>query len=70
MALSVKNSRGETYYLHGRKVTLRGGQEVQIYYFARKPKGKDEMAAMPEGYIVVENKRTGLPILKKGGKKK
>ncbi|MFA6529231.1 MAG: hypothetical protein WCT46_06910 [Candidatus Gracilibacteria bacterium] len=69
MALSVKNSRGETYFLHGRKVTLRGGQEVQIYYFARKPKGKDEVEAMPAGYEVVENKRTGLPILKKSGKK-
>jgi len=65
MAYSVKNSRGETYYLHGRKVTLRGGQEVQIYYFARKPKGKHEIEEMPSAYKVVENKRTGLPILKK-----
>ncbi|OIP80424.1 hypothetical protein COW94_03150 [Candidatus Peregrinibacteria bacterium CG22_combo_CG10-13_8_21_14_all_44_10] len=65
MAYSVKNSKGQTYYLHGKVVTLRGGRKQQIYYFAREEKGKDELEAMPDGYKVVENKRTGLPMLKK-----
>ena len=65
MAYSHKNSKGQTYYLHGKMVTLRGGRKQQIYYFARAEKGVDELEALPEGYQVVENKRTGLPMLKK-----
>jgi len=65
MAYSYKNSKGTTYYLHGKMVTLRGGRKQQIYYFAKEEKGKDEVDDMPDGYTVVENKKTGLPILKK-----
>jgi len=65
MAYMHKNSKGESYYLHGRMVTLRGGLKLKIFYFARKPKGKDEIDMIPDGYKVVENKRTGLPMLKK-----
>ncbi|MFA5854763.1 MAG: hypothetical protein WC846_00515 [Candidatus Gracilibacteria bacterium] len=64
MAHSVKNSKGQTYFLHGKMVTLRGGRKQQIYYFARKEKA-DALNAMPDGYKVTENKRTGLPMLKK-----
>lgn len=69
MAYSYKNSKGTTYFLHGKEVKLRGGMMVQIYYFAKKAKGKDEVNEMPEGYMVIENKKTGLPILKKKAKK-
>ena len=64
MAYTVTNSKGQTYYLHGKMVTLRGGRKQQIYYFAREEK-VDVMEAMPDGYEVTENKRTGLPMLKK-----
>ena len=64
MAFMHKNSRGNTYYLHGKMVTLKGGRKQQIYYFAKtvKPEAVDEL---PAGYVVVESARTGLPILKK-----
>lgn len=64
MAHSVTNSKGQTYFLHGKMVTLRGGRKQQIYYFARTEK-KDALDALPTGYKVTENKRTGLPMLKK-----
>jgi len=64
MAYSVTNSKGQAYFLHGKMVTLRGGRKQQIYYFARKEKS-DAMASLPTGYKVTENKRTGLPMLKK-----
>ena len=70
MAYSHKNSKGQTYFLHGKMVTLRGGRKQQIYYFARKEKNTDGMEAIPAGYEVVENKRTGLPMLRKADKKK
>jgi len=69
MAFSHTNSKGQTYYLHSKPVTLRGGMKLTIYYFARKVKTPDALDAMPEGYQVVENKRTGLPMLKKAVKK-
>jgi hypothetical protein len=45
-------------------VTLRGGRKQQIYYFAREVKDA-ALDDLPGGYEVVENKRTGLPMLKK-----
>ncbi|MEK9159469.1 MAG: hypothetical protein AAB383_01940 [Patescibacteria group bacterium] len=64
MAYTVTNSKGQTYFLHGKMVTLRGGRKQQIYYFARKEKD-DALDALPDGYKTTENKRTGLPMLKK-----
>jgi len=65
MAYSHVNSKGQTYYLHQRDVTLKGGRIQRIYFFAREVKD-GAIDALPSGYIVVENPRTGLPILKKG----
>jgi hypothetical protein len=65
MAYSHVNSKGQTYYLHQRDVTLKGGRVQRIYFFAREVKD-GAIDALPQGYIVVENPRTGLPILKKG----
>ncbi|EKD64879.1 MAG: hypothetical protein ACD_50C00273G0001 [uncultured bacterium] len=68
MAYSQPNSKGETYFLHSKMVNLRGGRKQRIFYFGRKVKPADALDAMPEGYKVVENKRTGLPMLKKKDK--
>ncbi len=65
MAYSYRNSKGNTYFLHGKNVTLRGGRKQMIYYFA-KAAGSGALNALPAGYKVMESKRTGLPILKKG----
>ena len=64
MAFSHVNSKGQTYFLHQRDVTLKGGRVQRIYFFAREEK-EGVIDALPEGYVVVENPRTGLPILKK-----
>ena len=65
MAYSATNSKGQTYYLHGKDVVLRGGRKQRIYYFAREEKDA-ALDAIPEGYIVIENERTGLLMLKRG----
>jgi len=65
MAYSVKSKKsGDTYYLHSREVTLRGGRKQTIYFFARTQKA-GTLDELPAGYIVIENSRTGLPMLKK-----
>jgi hypothetical protein len=64
VAFSTKsNKTGETYYLHSKEVTLRGGRKQVIYYFAREE--KENSSEIPEGYEVMENSRTGLPMLRK-----
>ncbi len=66
MAYSVVSKKsGKTYFLHARLQKLKGGQEVTLYYFAGAP-GEGAIDALPSGYVVSENEKTGLPLLKKG----
>ncbi len=64
MAYTYTNSKGTTYYLHTKEVKLRGDRLQRIYYFAKEQK-EGVVDELPEGYMIEENKRTGLPILKK-----
>lgn len=64
-AFSYTNSKGVTYYLHTKQVTLRGGRVQPIYYFAKEERAADAVAALPDGYMVVENPRNGFLTLKK-----
>jgi len=45
-------------------VTLKNGREQTIYYFAREAR-EDRVCAMPDGFVVVETTRTGMPVLKR-----
>lgn len=46
-------------------VKLRGsGKTQRIYYFARDVR-KESLDEVPKGYKVIENKKTGLPVLKR-----
>lgn len=64
MAYSYTNKKGDTYYLHYKDVTLRGGRQQRIYYFAREQR-ENALDEVPAGYKVVETERTGMPVLKK-----
>jgi hypothetical protein len=61
----VSKKSGKTYYLHARLQKLRGGHEITLYYFAARL-GEGTLEAVPAGYVVAENEKTGLPLLKKG----
>ena len=65
MAYSVESKKsGKTYYLHSKDVTLRGGRQQTIYYFATDVR-EGALDAVPSGYQVMENARTGLPMLRR-----
>ena len=64
MAFEFKNSRGSSYFLHSKNVTLKGGRNQVIYFFGREVKA-GAIDAVPEGFKVVETPKTGMPILKK-----
>ena len=62
MAYPFENSKGKTYYLHTKDVTLKGGRNQTIYYFAKDKRAN--ACDLPAGKKVVENERTGLPFVK------
>jgi len=59
MAYSHKNSKGVTYHLNTKEVTLRGGKKQRIYYFS-KDERKDTATDLPSGAKVNENPRNGF----------
>ena len=67
MAYKHTNSKGVEYTLHCKDVTLRGGREQRIYFFARGESTEDgrQPTDLPEGYTVVENPRNGFLAIKK-----
>jgi hypothetical protein len=66
MAYKHTNSKGVTYYLNSKEVTLRGGKLQRIYYFSKdeRPEGTD----LPDGYTVNENPRNGFLTVKRADK--
>ena len=64
MAYSTTNRRQETYFLHARDIELRNHHSQRIYFFAKSEK-PGAIEEIPDGYEVVENSRTGLPVLRK-----
>lgn len=68
MAFSYTNNKGQKYYLHMKDVTLKNGRVQRIYFFARDVRD-GSLDAVPAGYMVMETKRTSMPVLKKSGKK-
>ncbi len=63
MAFSYQNSKGTTYYLHGRDTQLKNGKTQKIYFFAKEVKD-GALDSVPKGYKVKESKN-GLPVLGK-----
>lgn len=64
MVYSHTNKKGVTYFLHKKDVKLKGGRVQPIYYFGKEAK-EGAIDAIPEGRMIIESSRTGLPILKK-----
>lgn len=64
MAYKHTNSKGVTYYLNSKTVTLRGGKQQTIYYFSKdqRPEGVN---SLPAGMRVEENPRNGFLTLKR-----
>lgn len=49
-------------------VTLRGGKQQRIYFFAKDERPADAVTELPAGYEVIENVRNGFLTLKKSVK--
>ena len=65
MAFTHTNERGTLYHLNKKDVTLKSTGRVQtIYYFSKD--SRSTACDLPAGKQVVENSKTGLPMLKNG----
>lgn len=64
MGYQHTNSKGVTYYLNSKEVTLRGGKLQTIYYFSKDK--RPEATELPEGFSVNENPRNGFLTVKRG----
>jgi len=64
MAYKHTNSKGITYYLNSKEVTLRGGKKQVIYYFS-KDERPETAAELPAGFEVNENMRNGFLTVKR-----
>ena len=59
MAYKHTNSKGVTYYLNSKDVTLRGGKMQTIYYFS-KDERPEAVSELPAGMQVNEDPRNGF----------
>ena len=64
MAYKHTNSKGVTYYLNSKAVTLRGGKVQTIYYFSKDDR-KETGTDLPNDRSVNENPRNGFLTLKR-----
>jgi len=53
MSYSHVNSKGVTYWLH---------QKGTLFFFSKKP---EDAIDLPDNFEVIENPRTGLPMVRK-----
>ncbi len=65
MAYQHTNSKGVTYYLNSKQVTLRGGKVQTIYYFSKDK--RPEATDLPADREVNENPRNGFLTVKRKG---
>ncbi len=63
MPFSFTNSKGQTYFLHAKKVLSKAGKERELFFFSREAR-EGARETLPTGFTVIEMK-TGLPVLKK-----
>jgi hypothetical protein len=67
MAYQHTNSKGVTYFLNSKEVTLRGGKLQTIYYFS-KDERPETVESLPAGFSVNENPRNGFLTIKRDKK--
>jgi hypothetical protein len=55
----------KTWYLNTKIVSLVGNRQQRIYYFSGDYRPETSVSAIPDGYKLTSNPRTGIPMLKK-----
>lgn len=53
------------YTLYAREQQVRGEKYQTVYFFSKRKPVVGKSVDVPEGYLVVVEKKTGIPFLKK-----
>jgi len=61
---SLAYTHGE-YTLYKKQIPIKNGSTRTVHFFSKKVPDTGKPAALPEGYTVKINKKTGLPYIKK-----
>lgn len=64
MVFSVVNKAGKKFYLHKRDVVFDQGGSFPNYYFSAC-REDNVVYEFPEGYEIIEDDDSGLPIIRK-----
>lgn len=54
------NSKGVTYFLNMKEVTLRGGKRMPVYFFTIDQRPETAVEELPAGMVIRENPRNGF----------
>ena len=66
---SHTNSKGVTYYLNVKSVTLRGGKEMDVYFFTKYKNSNTAVEELPEDMEIRENPRNGFLSVVRGSER-
>jgi hypothetical protein len=65
------NSKGVTYFLNMKEVTLRGGKRMSVYFFTIDQRPATAVEALPADMEIRENPRNGfLTVVREGAERK
>ncbi len=61
MGYEYKNKKGNTYFLK----TTKSPRGTDLFFFSKSKTGKGKQIDLPKDMKIIENKKTGLPLLKR-----
>jgi len=64
MGYKHTNSKGKTYYLNSKVVTLRGGKQQTIYYFSQDERA-ETASDLPADMEVFESQRNAFLVVRR-----
>jgi len=61
----MKGYQHGDYFLYEKKITVKSGQKQTVRFFSKTEPDEGKSIKLPKGYEVKENRKTGVPYLKK-----
>ena len=61
----MKGYQHGDYFLYEKKITVKSGQKRTVRFFSKTEPDEGKSIKLPKGYEVKENRKTGVPYLKK-----
>jgi hypothetical protein len=63
--IKLKGFRYGDYTLYEKKIMTKSGKKRTVQFFSKGEPDEGKPIGLPDGYVIKENKKTGIPYLKK-----